>query len=387
MRVLYLTNIPSPYRVAFFDELARHCDLIVLFDFPSADDRDKDWFPAHASYRFSHLFLHTANARRVTPALSVLTWLDPTAYDIIVVGDYTTPSGMLAAAYMRARRIPFFLNADGGFVKQATLRRRRHVDADRVPDLCESPWAAALKRFLIGGATGYLSSSRHTSAYLLHYGASEKAIRLYNFSSLHESDILTRPLEGWQKDRIKEKLGLSAKLIVSVGHFIPRKGFQYLLDAWRQIGKKQDYSLLIIGGGPLRPILEDSIRHAGIDRVELLDFVRPDAVLDYYRCAEISVFPTLYDVWGLVVNEAMACGLPVITTDATIAGLTLVRDGYNGFIVPRAEAAPLAAKLECLMQDDALRKRLALNSLAAIRRYTIEEMARQHLEAFATWVK
>lgn len=83
---------------------------------------------------------------------------------------------------------------------------------------------------------------------------------------------------------------------------------------------------------------------------------------------------------GLVVNEAMANGLPVITTDKCVAGLELIRDGENGYIVPVENVDILAGKITVLLQNDSLRKIMAQKSLEYIKRYTIENMAVAHLK-------
>ena len=100
----------------------------------------------------------------------------------------------------------------------------------------------------------------------------------------------------------------------------------------------------------------------------------------YYQAADLFVFPTREDIWGLVVNEAMANGLPVITTDKCVAGLELIRDGENGYIVPVENVDILAGKITVLLQNDSLRKIMAQKSLEYIKRYTIENMAVAHLK-------
>ena len=92
------------------------------------------------------------------------------------------------------------------------------------------------------------------------------------------------------------------------------------------------------------------------------------------------VFPTREDIWGLVVNEAMANGLPIITTDKCVAGLELIEDGENGYIVPVENVDMLARKITFLLQNDSLRKIMAQKSLEYIKRYTIENMVVAHLK-------
>ena len=89
------------------------------------------------------------------------------------------------------------------------------------------------------------------------------------------------------------------------------------------------------------------------------------------------MLPTREDIWGLVINEAMAYGLPVITTDRCVAGLELVEDGVNGYIVPVNDAASLAEKMLCVLNGDM--QQMGRRSLEKIQGYTIENMAQTHV--------
>ena len=92
------------------------------------------------------------------------------------------------------------------------------------------------------------------------------------------------------------------------------------------------------------------------------------------------MLPTREDIWGLVINEAMAYGLPVITTDRCVAGLDLVENDVNGYIVPVEDDAALAEKINTLFTKDFLA--MGEVSRQKIRAYTLEEMARCHLTVF-----
>ena len=92
------------------------------------------------------------------------------------------------------------------------------------------------------------------------------------------------------------------------------------------------------------------------------------------------MLPTKSDVWGLVINEAMSFGLPVITTDQCVAGLELIRDGINGYIIPVEDNDALIEKTNLLLQQDY--RNMGAAALEAIRPYTIENMAKIHVDIF-----
>lgn len=167
------------------------------------------------------------------------------------------------------------------------------------------------------------------------------------------------------------------KIAITVGQFIYRKGFDILLNAWALCDK--EYELYIIGSEPTKEYIEIK-KCLHLENVHFEGFKTKEDLKYYYQAADLFVFPTREDIWGLVINEAMANGLPVITTDKCVAGIELIRNGENGFIVPAEDPKKLASKINELMRDDLLRKMMAENNLQKIRKYTIENMARSHIE-------
>ena len=112
--------------------------------------------------------------------------------------------------------------------------------------------------------------------------------------------------------------------------------------------------------------------------VHFLGFQKKERLAEFYKAADLFVLPTREDIWGLVINEAMAYGLPVITTDRCVAGLELVEDGVNGYIVPVEDAQTLAEKIHAVLQSDL--EKMGQASLDKIRPYTLENMAKVHAE-------
>ena len=103
---------------------------------------------------------------------------------------------------------------------------------------------------------------------------------------------------------------------------------------------------------------------------------------EYYLASDIFVLPTRSDVWGLVINEAMACGLPVITTDRCVAGMDLIKDGENGYVVHVDDVNAFAKKCNLILNDNELKTVMSSNNLEKIRYYTVENMAKIHFDVF-----
>ena len=361
MKILFLTNIPSPYRVDFFNELGKLCDLTVLFEKQIAQDREIQWFEEKAtSYRA--VFLHGipvgSDSSLCFPVLKYLR----EEWDIIIVGGYSTPTGLLAVQYLNTKKIPFILNCDGGTTKQ------------------ESKLQYKIKKHFISSAVGWLSPGETTDTYLLHYGADSRYIFRYHFTSVRQDKILDKPLSVEEKSLWKKQLSITEnRAIISVGRFIESKGFDILLDACRKFDR--EIGIYIIGG-KATPEYKQYVDQHHLTHVHFIEFKTKSELAPYYIAADLFVLPTRKDVWGLVINEAMSFGVPVITTDQCVAGLELIKNGQNGYIVPSNDPMALSEKIIEVLNDYALTRKMMYNNLYKISEYTIEKMAQQHMEIF-----
>lgn len=364
MKILYLTNIPSPYRVDFFNELGKYCELKVLFERETAGDRDQRW-KADRFENFRAIFLTGIKVGAdASISLSVLPYLKK-GYDAIILGGYSSPTYMLAIDYMKTHKIPFFINADGGFIKKNNSFIRR------------------LKTHYIGAAQGWLSTGKMTDQYLLYYGAQKEKIYHYPFTSIKESDLCYPTNE--EKSHIKELLKIREKKIaLTVGRFIEIKGFEFLIEAAGKMNK--DYGVYIVGGIPDKKYLEIVQQYEAIN-VHFIDFMDKIQLKKYYMAADIFVFTSKLDVWGLVLNEAMSCGLPCIASSMANASYELIDEGINGYVVNPEDIQELAHKMENLLTNDTMREEMGISALGKIKNFTIEEMAKAHITIIESWNK
>ena len=122
------------------------------------------------------------------------------------------------------------------------------------------------------------------------------------------------------------------------GRLVEAKGVPDLLAARERLGAAA-LPLVVAGTGPLEPLLRDRTG------VHALGFRNRDELVELYALADRTVVPSRDEPWGVVVNEALACGSPVVVSDAVGAARDLVRDGVDGRIVPAGDVGALAAAL------------------------------------------
>lgn len=361
MRVLWLTNIPSPYRLKFFSELGKHVQLTVLFEKGFSAERDETW----KDYQFVN---YTGIVLR---GISVLTdmaisvgfkrYIDNFRKDIIVVSNPITPTGIAAILYMQRHGIQYCIESDGAFPKEKVGLR------------------GALKQRLYSRAHLCLTTSELGKQYFLNYGVLESEIKKYPFSSVRNQDIIDPTHLQKKRQYFKEALGIEEqKMVLTVGQFIPRKGFDVLLKAAKFLSP--DVGFYLIGGTPgedYLSIIDESVK----ERIHFIPFLKPDKVKEYYLAADVFAFPSHEDIWGLVTNEAMAQGLPVISTDKCISALEMVHQGENGYIVEDNDIDSLAEKLQMVLSADDYMQ-MCEKSVDTAHHYTIETMVEKHLSIF-----
>ena len=361
MKVLWLTNMPTIYRVHFFNELGKLCDLKVVFERYSATGVENTWNDSLAQ-NFKAYFLDAKPiGREASISISMLKYVN-NDFDIVVVSSYSSPTEILAIIKMLVKKIPYVLAVDGGIIKEDSFLLKK------------------LKTFLIGHADYWLSTGVSTNTYLENYGAKSEKIYKYPFTTLFEEDIVKCILDRDEKIKIREQLGMhEEKIILSVGQFIYRKGFDILLKSCKELN--DNVGVYIVGGKVTKDYLK-LIEELNINNIHFVENQPKEILKEYYKSADLFVLPTREDIWGLVHNDAMAYGLPVITTEKCVAGLELIKNYENGFIIPIEDEISLYEKMNIILKDEKIRNYMSTNNLNKIHKYTIENMAIEHIKIF-----
>lgn len=173
------------------------------------------------------------------------------------------------------------------------------------------------------------------------------------------------------------------KTIIAMGRLVPQKNFELLINAFELISHKNtDWNLDIWGEGPLRESLESTIQKKGLsDRVFLKG--KTEQPLLQMSNADIFVLSSFYEGFPNVLCEAMSCGLPVVSTNCQGAS-DIIRNGYDGFIVPIDNCQELSNTIEKIITNDELRKRLSRNAREICYRFDINSISKMWEELFIT---
>lgn len=359
MKVLFLTNLPAPYRVDYFNELSKYVDLTVAYERKNAISRNQKW-KSKKTGNYSELFLKSKNIGDDNSiSFQIIDLIKKNKFDYIIIGQYSTFTAMLAILYMKIKKIPFILNSDGGFIKKNEKKIKYKI-----------------KKYLISSADYWLSSGSNTTNYLKYYGADQNKIFEYPFTSLKEKDILTKPLSDSEKITIRKELNLPVdkKIVISVGRFLDWKGFDILLKASKKFN--DNIILLLIGDKPTSKYLE-IIEESNKNNVVFPGFLTKEELIKYYKSSDLFVLPTKDGIWELVVNEAMSFALPIITTTKCGSAFDLVKNEYNGYIINDLDDINKYSALINNYFEKKENQKMSENSLKIIKEYTIENMAKR----------
>ncbi len=330
-RVVFITNIPSPYRVDFFVYLQKHYqDYEFHVIFSGAGMENRKWHVElnalkNAEFLQSKtlIFRKRYDDRYVFIPIGVERALREANPDIVVAMEYN-PTILRAVRYCGKKKIPFVSWTDGTAHSERSIGRIQRMS----------------RKYIIKRAAAFVASSTASRDNQLAYGADEKRC----FLSYLTVDI---------RKYLMVKESYHSRNLIYVGSLIQRKGLDLLFPALAQTS--DDIHLIIVGEGPEKPFLLEQAQKLGIlERLEFKGFAEGEALRALYASADAFILPTREDCYGLVLLEAMCASLPVIASKYADGAKDLIEEGANGLIVDPDHTEELAAAINGLMNESDL---------------------------------
>jgi glycosyltransferase involved in cell wall biosynthesis len=360
-KVCFVTNIPSPYRVNFFNELNKHVDVTVLYELQYSSERNNSWKIKNINTYREHYFKSLRISKDSSLSLSFIKYLK-TSYDFIVLLNPLTPTGIFINFYLKFKSVNFSIEIDGGLITNNSFFKN------------------IIKKFVFGNAKLILSPSNLADLYINSYVDLKDKIRRYRFSSVYQKDILHDLNDLKHKNILKKQFGVRENFVVlSVGRFVEIKNYLPLISSWIQIDKEIAY--VLVGEGEELKSYESSIQLNGLSNVYLIPF-QTELLNKIYQESDVFLHPSCYDPWGLVVNEAMANGLPVLSTTKTLAAVEMVEEGLNGHLFDCKDYESPLMLISSLYKSPHKIREYRRNSIKKASMYTIETMVEDHIKIF-----
>ncbi|MFZ1010448.1 MAG: glycosyltransferase family 4 protein [Candidatus Sulfotelmatobacter sp.] len=371
-RLVIITEIIAPYRIPVFNALAARLEIEPYVIFLSENDPSlRLWRVYKDEIRFSYEVLPSWRQRfgrhnvLVNRGLvSALNRIKPT---VVLCGGYNYLASWEAAGWARIHRVPLLLWSES----TALDARRGHRPVE------------FLKTRFLSLCRGFVVSGKSSFRYLKDLGIPEQQI--FTAPNAVDNQLFSVLADAARHDAIQVRThhSLPARYFLYVGRLVEAKGVFDLLEAYARLREqiRTEVSLVFVGDGSDRTKLMGRSSEIAPGTILFPGFAHREELAEFYGLADALIFPTHSDPWGLVVNEAMSCGLPVVAT--SVAGCTedLVRDGWNGFVIPTRDSSALAAAMERLAVDSALRIEMGAKSREKIGEHSPETWAQGLIDA------
>lgn len=370
-KVVILTNVLAPYRIPLFNLIAEADGIDATVLALANSEANRQWKVACGQNRFGFAVLrgwHGFVWRWEQPIH--LNWglgraMRGLAPDVIIISGYDSPAYWQAFFHAKMHRKPFVL------CSESTLLSTRYT---RGP-------IGFLKSFIIHHADAYIAFGRKSAEYLESFGAPIKrtCVGIDTVDMNWFRDAVTKHREGAGFSSARAKYPKT--LLLFVGQLIARKGLGEVLKALARL-RDSDTGLLVVGSGALESELKRFCRETRLENVYFEGYRQQDSLAEYYALADVLVLPSFKEVWGLVVNEALAGGLYVLCSDRAGAGYDLIRENWNGELFDPSDVGDLAGRIAGLGgQIDEIRSRREAISRHACAEYSIEKSAQAFIEA------
>jgi len=343
-RITILTEIPAPFRVPLFNALAATTNVELDVIFLAQADPRRNYSVDEADLAFR---------RRTLPGRSILRkprWLivngrvastlDELRPDVLVIGGWNQPTFWRAFTWARRHAIPVVV-----WVESTALDTRPSIG------ILERARRTAIER-----AAAFIVPGIASADYVRTLGARDEAIAIA--PNAVDMRVFREAVEAARADRelLRSTLSLGRATLLYVGRLDPEKGLDVLLHAVRNL----DADLVVAGVGRDA----ERLRRSASANVRFVGWLEPQELVPWYAAADVFVLPSLSEPWGMVLNEAAAAALPIVTTTAVGAAMDLVEEGVNGYAVAPGDAEALERALRVLCEDEPLRASAGRRSAA-----------------------
>lgn len=347
IRVAAIFPEPTPYRAPLLDRVAAlpEIDLTVLYAAGTVAGRTWRVVPEHAATFLRGV--RVPGAERVlhhdyplTPG--VVPALNEARPDVVVVSGWSTFAAQAAIAWCRLRNVAYVLVVES------------HDEGPR------PGWRRTVKNTVVPpvvtNASGVLVTGTLARNSMVARGAPSDRVRVFaNTVDVDEFSADAARLAP-RRPKLRSALGAAADdvVVLSVARLAPEKGLDLLARSLAEAGDPR-LLLVLAGDGTERARLEQLTRELGV-RLVLAGDVEWERIVELYVAADVFALLSEREPWAVVVNEAAACGLPLVLSDRVGAAHDLLRDGENGTLVPAGDVGAAAAALRALAADPELRR-------------------------------
>jgi glycosyltransferase involved in cell wall biosynthesis len=352
-KLVIVTEIIAPYRIPVFNALAQRNELDLHVIFLSENDLSlRQWNVYKEEIKFRYDVLPSWRWRprgyNILINRGVSAALNKIQPDAVMCGGYNYLASWQCAYWARRHRVPLLLWSES---TAADRRSGLHV-------------VERMKARFLSMCTAFVVPGKSSFGYLRSRGIPDH--RIFTAPNAVDVALFSSLAEQARRDEtsVRERLSLPSRYFLFVGRLVRAKGVFDVVDAYAKLDGdlRAKIGLVFVGDGPDRSELLEHIAQIKCRAIQFEGFVQREGLPSFYALADALVFPTYSDTWGLVVNEAMSCGLPAIVSNVAGCAADLVQEGRTGLLVTPGGVPNLASAMALLANDSTLRREMASTS-------------------------
>lgn len=369
--IVIVHNIISPYKTLLFNALLQTMDDNFLVLYLAETEGMREWKTDNARIRFSFEVMFEGRLEDTNRfSMIVETYRKLSIYnpEVVVIVGYSYLACWTALVWARKNGKKVIAVIESHYLDRTRSRIRESV-----------------KRVFVSNCDAALVDGTRHRDYTASLGLDYKKIFIKGGTGPVDVSLYQMEVSRFKGERKKicKSLGVPQKNFLYVGRFSREKNIIFLLDAYRRIKYEglEDWGLILVGNGPQRQEIEDFILKNNIEDVFLPGFKQEKDLPLFYAISDVFILPSISEPWGLVVAEAMACGLPVLVSTRCGCYPDIVLHGRNGFCFDPFDEKGLTGLMCDIAQDRVDLQAMGAASLEIIKGYTPETSAKVYADA------
>jgi len=371
MKVALIINTISPYRVSLFNYIHKQSNFDVKVFMLARNEKNREWEVTEDRIKFNyeilpgwHFFIQS---KEVTIHLNrgifkIFCEYNP---DIVITSGYDSLAYWQVFLYCKILGKNFIIWNGSNLLTTKSKGGTR----------------GKLKHIIIKNASGCIAYGTKAKEYLEYFGANSGCIYIsrntVDMSYFRNKIFQYRNSVNFRKERQR----YPKYLLLYVGRLTKGKDIIRILKLLNNLSDP-DVGFIIVGSGPEEKKLKTYCIQNKIQNVIFEGFYQQDKLYKYYALADIFIFPSFYDIWGLVINEALAGGLYVLSSKYAGASYDLIKEGWNGEIFDPNNIEEIVDLIKRIKKNiEYIKKRREDISQHACREFSIEKSAQEFIKA------
>ncbi|MDD2889019.1 MAG: glycosyltransferase family 4 protein [bacterium] len=363
-KVLILHNIISPYKTLLFNELYKLYDKITVL-YMAETEKNREWNINKDELQFPYEIMFKGALDNVNSLrLIIKTWerLNTINPKVIIIGGYSYITYWICFFWVKVNKKKIILWSASNEEDKNRLFLKEKIKSSFVKN-CNA-------------ANVY---GKRSKDYLAHLGLKENKIfitgNVTNNYFYYNQTINLRK----KKEILCNQLKVPFHNFLYIGRFSKEKNLLFLLNAYKRLNDN-NWGLILVGNGPQREEIEKYIADNSIKNIFLPGFKQKEEIPTFFAISDVFVLPSIYEPWGLVVNEAMAGELPVVVSRKCGCYPDIVKDGENGHSFDCFDKDKLYTLMRDIVKGEYDLRKMGECSLKIINNYTPENAAKVIIE-------